>query len=1074
MAVIDVTTHPDQQYVTEKRIPIRASSLGYKTSWWMMWGCLFCACIGAAWFSYQYFLVPQPRSFAPDWHMASWIQASDGAAPVAYFRSAITLGGVPDQARITLGASQTFRLYVNNTFIGSNEKDFLAGDTLRPYVYDVTSTLVVGPNLVTIRVANLDKHTPALRAALHITTATFASDDDTGSQWQATANSQLVFPRLAIAAPNWDPADFGLHPWPTPHILANGPVLSPLPIDPALYQRPLPSQWITAGAQTQGYYVRQLYVTGSLANAWIRFTAAGPAEIFVNGDPVVYWDGTPPGKDSHLLGLQYTNVHSRRHSSMVGVYDIAPYLHTGQNTLAVYVSAPDNVTLLGSTGTSLSLEVMLRDKGGNDTWSTSRYDWHVSASFAPGWQQGGNAALAWPAPVQVPRPLSYKGFYMPDSEALLSSISSLRNLQSLPVLVTVTVVLASVIAVLLVWLLMAFILGKRYYGSLRNAMPVMSLAFVPALALEVLLLVLGREPLFLQPFPYNTFWGLVLIMLVIVTYLLLWLQAFLRQRSLADSSPASPTRASQGSWFRRHWTVLPLVIVASVLVFPSLQYEPYWQDELATYFAAKGSIAHGFPQMITGFIYPKAELFHYMLGMVMVIFGDQNGIPRLLTTIEYLVTIPLLYAIGTRFFNRRVGWLAAAMLTLSPYAMIWSVQERMYQQAQLCVLVMLFVFYIAVRKPNSLRWPYIAVGCLLLTYLSHEEIFITLPAVVLGVFWLSKSPKRVLPDVFYQKHWWFAALIGVCVIGSQLLIVKFSHPPFLGTDQSMRSEVQLHEDGTVFYYQVLFAPNPSRPWITLNSLLAFVGCIYAVRSHNKRLKYCAMFLVLSTLTLVFVFTMRAERYFYPIMPVYYLVGAYALLHILQSIWRFAHSHKILIRRDVELSTSATRLASSPLRWLALLSGVLICGSVLIAPLCPISNNSVTLSHSLGGSYHQQFLDYDVVAQYIKQHKQPGDIVISITPDLEMSYYLGYSDYYLSVNRALFLMERNNHLINTSSGATALLNQRDLDAVLSLHPRVWLVSDHAGYELSAFRRFTVPNSFHVVCEGARTVLYLRGD
>jgi hypothetical protein len=38
----------------------------------------------------------------------------------------------------------------------------------------------------------------------------------------------------------------------------------------------------------------------------------------------------------------------------------------------------------------------------------------------------------------------------------------------------------------------------------------------------------------------------------------------------------------------------------------------------------------------------------------------------------------------------------------------------------------------------------------------------------------------------------------------------------------------------------------------------------------------------------------------------------------------------------------------------------------------------------------------------------------------------------------------------------------------------VVSDHGGYELSALRRFTLPKSFHIVCEGARTVLYLRGD
>jgi hypothetical protein len=220
--------------------------------------------------------------------------------------------------------------------------------------------------------------------------------------------------------------------------------------------------------------------------------------------------------------------------------------------------------------------------------------------------------------------------------------------------------------------------------------------------------------------------------------------------------------------------------------------------------------------------------------------------------------------------------------------------------------------------------------------------------------------------------------------------------------------------------------------------------------------------------------MRADRYLYPILPVYYLVGAYALVRILQSIWRFTCSHMIFVRRESEVSIPATRLVARAGRWLAVLSGLLVCGAVIFAPIFPTSNNSLTISRLTGGAYYRHFADYDVIGQYIKQHEQPGDIIISISPDIEMYYYVGHSDYYLSMDRALFLMEQNNHLVNTATGAIALLNQQDFNAVLAAHPRVWLVSDHAGYEISALRRFTLPNSFHIVCEGARTALYLRGD
>src|SRR5258708_3720647 len=89
----------------------------------LTWLCLFLACAGASWFSYQYFLVPHPASFAPQWQGAQWIQAADGNARVAYFRYDTSLNVLPDGAFVTVAANQIFRLYVNGTFVGSNSLD---------------------------------------------------------------------------------------------------------------------------------------------------------------------------------------------------------------------------------------------------------------------------------------------------------------------------------------------------------------------------------------------------------------------------------------------------------------------------------------------------------------------------------------------------------------------------------------------------------------------------------------------------------------------------------------------------------------------------------------------------------------------------------------------------------------------------------------------------------------------------------------------------------------------------------------------------------------------------------------
>src|SRR5207248_1528662 len=126
------------------------------------------------------------------------------------------------------------------------------------------------------------------------------------------------------------------------------------------------------------------------------------------------------------------------------------------------------------------------------------------------------------------------------------------------------------------------------------------------------------------------------------------------------------------------------------------------------------------------------------------------------------------------------------------------------EQAAVMVLITMFMFYRALQQRQRARPIYLAVLCLLLTYLSHEESFIILPAIVICVLLGSREGPFGIPAVLRQKHWWFAGLIGAVVIGTQLIIVKFSHPALLGTDQSLRPQIQLSMGNVAYYFRLLF------------------------------------------------------------------------------------------------------------------------------------------------------------------------------------------------------------------------------------------------------------------------------
>jgi len=1115
-----ITSDRTSKSASGQPVSLREPPQGRKMFWpkerlhWLAWVCLFLACLAASWFSYQYFLVPQSKSFTPDWQGAQWVQAADGNAPVAYFRYSTSLNAQPDSAFVTLTASQVFSLYANGNFIGTNQGDFTGGDSPRAYIYDVTSALQVGVNVIALRVANVDMQTPAVRVSFGITQGESVYYRGTGDGWQATAQGALAYPRYATRVNSWAMTSFDASSWPPVQKVPNLPISPMLRVNPLVYEQPIATSWMSAGDSHQGYFVRQVSLPFGITGVWLRLVATGTAHVFINGNLCMVWNAQPPITQQNLayyLSEDQTAVQYRTGLGL-GVYDISSYLHPGVNTIAVYVTSPGVSAAqvgLDNLSAAMSLDMLLSDFQGHNGWVTSDGSWHASPQPVDGWAEGSPAALAWPLPAIVGRPGASRTFYLLDS-------STPRNAQLVPLLSLFEVVLFSIATVIGLWLLMSLFFKRRYACLFGNALETMSLAFLPAIACEVILMVLSREPQMPQPFPYTWFWALVLIVLVAAGYLVLWLNeesarvlltGFMGHSGRRNRSentppaivagtqpprtgyperiiPAGQVAKQQGripAWVRMHWALIPLVLLAVPLICYNLTYEPYWQDELTSYFVAKGILAHGLPLLPSGFLYAKGELYSYMLALSILIFGEQGGALRIISILEYLVSLPLLYAIGCYFFDRRIALLATAMLALSPYALIWGRQVRMYEQAQLLTLLVVYLFYKAWQERQRVRLVYLAIACLIAMYLSHEETFIVLPAILLCVLMISRDPAHRLPAVLYRKHWWLAAVIASSVIGLQLLIVFFSHPPILGTDHSQRPLIQLTTIGIPYYVRLMFFPmyiNNVTPWITVNSLLAVVGCIWALRNADMRARYCAVFLLVSFLTLVLIFTLNSDRYIYPLLPVYYLVGSYALLTGLRAIWRFARERMVPRQPQQPIPTMTTtseNYLAKPVRIMAVFTASLICTSVLIMPMLPLSNYNLFISKQTGLSFHRHYPDYDAVGQYMQQHWRKGDIVIAVSPAISILYYVGHVDYFLSLNRALYLFEQDGRITDTPTGSReALLNQDDLESVLATNARIWIISDNSRYQAEAAKRFSIPPDFHIVYEGFGSAIYFRGS
>ena len=815
-------------------------------------------------------------------------------------------------------------------------------------------------------------------------------------------------------------------------------------VDPQLYEQPTSARWISTGLGHDAYFARSLSLSSSITSAWLRIVANGTASIFINDQLLMVWNGQPPAPTTDLayyLSTGKTSLHRPGFAS--GVYDISPYLHTGENVIAVHVSAPGSNAALngfGDLNASVSLDMLINDAQNHSIWVTPGSEWRVSSQAVDGWQQGGAAISGWSAPIFVNRSGLSRLFYLPDS-------TTTRNVQVTPPSLLFVLLLWCLMTVFGLWLFISWLFNVRYHISYRSALELTSLAYLPALACEALLVALSREPQMPQPFPYTAGWGVALILVLGAGYLLLWRNVHTLSRQGAVVLRRSPLAALVLSWkgivgsftrrflgkagarlaltgvtltrhyqgggkpgpyptrlrqplrsrvgaglapalvkLSRHWLLIPIVLVAIPLVTYNLAFDPYWQDELTSYYAATGILAHGLPVLPSGFLYMKGELYSYALALNLLIFGNQAGVPRIFTTLEYLASILALYGAGCYFINRRVALLAAAMFAFSPFALGWGREMRMYQQAQLLTILTVYLLYKALQERQRARSIYLAVACLVATYLSHEESFIIFPALALWVVVMSRDTKHCYFAALYNKHWWFAGIIGGSIVVAQLLVVHITHPAVLGTDSSQRPFLQLNADGIPYYLNLLFFPwllyhgtlTIQLSFITVNSLLATAGCFWAMRQADSRAKYCAWFLVASLLTLVLVFTMQSDRYFYLLLPFYYLLSAYALYRLLCALWSFYRSCAILQepRPDTApASSSRSRLVGA----MMVFTASLVCACVLLLPILPLANYNLLVSRVAGFSYYRHHPDYDNAAQYIHQHWRKGDTVIALGP-----------------------------------------------------------------------------------------------
>ena len=167
-------------------------------------------------------------------------------------------------------------------------------------------------------------------------------------------------------------------------------------------------------------------------------------------------------------------------------------------------------------------------------------------------------------------------------------------------------------------------------------------------------------------------------------------------KSLRDLSIENITSILTHSRYAQSLVVLTLI--GLFLRLYNLGYNSLWLDEASTYGFSVKSFPEIWQMTAAGEFNPP--LF-YWVEHVMLVFGTNEIVLRIVPALLGVLTIPLVYWIGKEFIDRNVGIIAAAAFAFSPFLIYYSQEARAYSM-MLFFVAAAMVFYLKAMKNNDL------------------------------------------------------------------------------------------------------------------------------------------------------------------------------------------------------------------------------------------------------------------------------------------------------------------------------------------------------------------------------------
>lgn len=880
----------------------------------------------------EYMLAGEVRPFR--------LEADGEPSKHLYLRHKWRLTEPPEQAWIKLVGHDVIEVWVNGRRAGYTPPVGFKRTT--GVVMDIGPLMHGGENSIAIHVAQLVlDRPPAVSVDGECRFADGSSRPlNDPEEWKAAT----VYER---DGPYWYETEFNDEHWAEPTLGAPEEWRAQVSLPPGAITHPRLAKWISPPAATDRAAVvaATFEVSGQPRDGWLRVLTTGSQRVALNGYVLT--------EVQEALGTQQPM------SARELTFDVSPLLRRGSNVVSILAETP------GEAPRFLA-DLEVTTIGGEKTYLATDAAWKGAAGFAADWLSPGFTDDHWEnCAVQI----GYQGVVprsMIRELAVINPTGSFWLIRGLNHTVWI-------IGTGLIGAFGASIVGRVLNrrndtdGEISSA-----LSFLPLLPASIAAAtgaLMTWDLAWAAHDIYKPIWLLSLWGMAAGQWALLLALSWTK-------SAWSDARVGWQPSKRAIWTAIAIgwIALGSLALWLRLRdltAEPIHHDEVTVYAFTETVFTQGFPG---GQVHPDIpfgyaatnELCYFFNAIAELFFDDPLLVIRVPAVIWSMLTLVLLAYVGWKWFDGYVGAVAAVLFAVSPHMIGFADFGRYLSQVQFFSVLTMFLTYEAVRgvgRPNiPLMWG--ATVSFIAMYLSWEGTGMFGFGLALAVFF---HRRRHLKPLLSSPHLYMASTVLVLSVIAQNAHRIMQQTQRLWYGEGISSLTIKPMWRFPFFQHDYYLINSS--W-TRDAFIPMVALVLAFGlsiGHRWRapLRFSLFCLVINAELMAAFLPVRTNRYSCHLIAMMMLITAAVVVAGAEAMLNYLRHRKL----------------AAAYRWYA--SGVAVGGvAVLVALASGWTVRTAEMTEFANAAFDVKQLripDWDGPTEYLHEHLQEGDVVISIFP-----------------------------------------------------------------------------------------------